>query len=367
VIHFHITPDKKIYVYPKCIDAFSEKNRLMRIFGNKIINTSFYINIFENNIILKGFFGKPEYNNLSKNSKYFYINNKFVHDIYIHNIINYAYYYINNSYFCNFYCLYLYLDSDMVDMSLYKSKNEIILFNNNIIYDLIKKIIIKLFSFNKINFLYDIDNKLGKNFCYNKRSVLDYIKKKNIKLIINKNIYEILSIFLNKILLIRLKNKLLVIDILKAKKFLFWKKCIIHFKEFGFLKKKIIKNIKFFVNKELRKEYIQFFDDLGIKLVYKNNFYYITSFPIIFSSYNMNYSLLLTNMIKKIYLFKVSFIHNITFYKNFIYLISDYICDDLAIKDLKDILLLFDNKNYYNKNFFVLLNPDSLLLYDSFY
>ncbi|QQG46728.1 MAG: ATP-binding protein [Candidatus Azosocius agrarius] len=339
--------NKSVINYPQCFDFDSKLVRLKRILGKNLVNNSVYIDICDSNVLLKGWFGIPKSVKMGSCEKFIYINDKYVKSSYINNIINYAYYYINNKFLCNFYCIYFYIDASMLNMSLYKTKRKVLFYDENIIYDLLKKSIVNLFSDKYIN-IDDIDNKIGKFFKISKKDVVSYIKKNLIKIIIGSNVYELLSIFLNKVVLLKFKNKLLIVNIEKCRKLLLWNKCILSFKKAGYLKKFIIEyKIKNFFNNKFNENILSLFKDLGIDLYYDNDCYIVKSFPMIFFKYSINYNLLFSYIFEK----KMKFLLNccdVEFYKNVIYFIIEYISNELAMKELKEILFLIDKLDYKN-------------------
>ncbi len=363
-IEFHVKYNNKMIVYPKCFDFYSQKNRLKKIIGKKLIDNSFYIDISENNVILKAWFFSPESKlEFSLNKKYIYVNNKFIKSSYINNIINYSYYFINKNFICKFYCIYIYIDSLMIDMSFYKKKLKMLFHNEVDIYDILKKSIVKLFSDVNID-INKINNDIGKNFFYKKKTVSSFIKSKNLKLNIGKNIYELLSIFFNKILLLRVNNDLLIVDILKCRKFILWNKCFIFLKKFGFLKKNYLKTeIKIIFSKQLSVNFFDILNDLGIEIYYKDNFYYLKSFPKFFENYNINYNFLFIFLFEKIISFKFSYNNIIFYYKFFINCFVNYIFDDFFFYELKDFLYFINKNNIkFNKmKFYSIINSNYLL------
>lgn len=356
-ISFKVTYDQRSIFYPSCDNFLGVKKRLSRIFGNVLINNSLYIDFSENNINLKGWFGLPNFDCKLTDNKFVFINDKIIKNSYINNIINYSYYYINNKFLCNFFCLYLYLDYSMIDMSFYKSECEIFFLNEQNIYNLLKKSILFLFSDKNIN-INDISTSIGKKFKTKKSFLYQYIKKKSIKININKNIYEFLCLVNNEILLLKFKDQLLIIHLLKFRFFLLWNKCVFQFKKFGFLKKIYIKNVKIDIIQQMNSNVLLLLNDLGICFFYEDDKTYLKSFPFIFSIYNINYNLFINNLLKKIYEFNIVYIDVIFFYKYFIHFIIDHIVDNLYILELKEMLLFVDNN--VNREFYKFFKIDDL-------
>jgi len=175
--HFHINfslkHNKKLILQYNAVK--NKKNRLKDVLNTFDINKMIQIKSNINDILLFGWILCPENFQLLNNIKYFYINNRYIHDHAIINIIRSAYEKIKEGRDISF-ILYLQIPSNKIDINIHPTKNEIRFHDSHEIHTFIYETI--LFHLNKFQNKYFFNNPMfyKNNLATYKKNKLNYFE-----------------------------------------------------------------------------------------------------------------------------------------------------------------------------------------------
>ncbi len=366
IINFALSNYKKNFLvykdnllYKNYINKFSNDkdsilDRIICIYGERIVNNYWYIYINNKYIAFKGYIFK---NNKFKNIKFIFINNRII------STKNLLYLVLNNFFLNSWnnnvlfsYILYFKIKNKYININLCPNKSKISFLNYSKILNIVYKELYNFFFKKKL-----ISNKILKNKNMNNLSPNNYL---NYFLI---NFGNIINIFNQRFIFSIINNKglLIVSDLL----FVFYYMYILIFKKkyFFLIKIKKISKLKIFLSEKYflnKKKIFLILHNLGINLCYKNNYFLITSIPSEFYGLNL----------KKFFLSFFFFLKKIEteffFLKLMIYWLSNYIIINNGWNQLNSIKIICKFHNYYKnityqfkKKIFYFLNFNKLFLY----
>ncbi len=361
-INFFIYKDNLLY--KNYIKKFKDTkssilDRIISVYGEKIVKNYQYLFIKDKYISLKGYLFV---NNKFKNIRFVFLNSRIISSK------NLLYSILNNFFFSFYgknilfsYILFLKIKSKYININLCPDKSKISFINSSLIFSTLYR---KLFIFFKKKKM--VKNRcifLGKKSCKNISFLDDYL---NYFLVNFGNIVNILN---QRFICSILSNKglLIISDLL----FIFYYMNILIFKKkyFFLIKIKKINKLKIFLSRKYflnRKKIFFILNSLGINISYKNNCFLITSIPVEFINLNLKkFFLSFLFFLKKVETNK--FLLELT-----IYWLSNYMIINNVWNQLNSIKLICKFHNYYlnfkykfKKKIFYFLNFSNLFLYSS--
>lgn len=125
---------QEVYHLPKA----TLKQRLIHVFGNSYSERLVPVEEETNVIGLRGFIGKPEYARKTRGEQYFFVNNRFIRDGYLHHAIMNAYdeLLVPGSY--PFYALFIEIDPARIDINVHPTKTEIKFEDEKTVYAIVR-------------------------------------------------------------------------------------------------------------------------------------------------------------------------------------------------------------------------------------
>ncbi|QJC28138.1 DNA mismatch repair endonuclease MutL [Enterobacteriaceae endosymbiont of Plateumaris braccata] len=217
--------NKIIYNFSNVKNNISYINRIDKICGKDFINQSLKINSNYDKMSLFGWITIPENKYYSNNiKKYFYINNRIIHNKFINHIVKEICKIKFGLYYHQSFLIYLEIEPNQIDINIHPQKKDVNFFQLELIYNFFYKSILNS------SFYYE-------KHCLNKNKKNNNFIKEN-KLIITKNLKNIGDDYNNNFFNQIKKKKLVILKNIP----------LFHFKNFGILRT-IIKNTWIIVEK----------------------------------------------------------------------------------------------------------------------
>lgn len=128
--HFNISfklihNDKLIKNLPRCIDENAMMQRMLRVCGKQTMQNALKIDAEQNGLRLGGWIGKLDSAKSNEVHQYFFINKRMIKDRLINHAIREAYEPATVAGKMPFYCLYLELDPEVLDVNVHPTKHEV--------------------------------------------------------------------------------------------------------------------------------------------------------------------------------------------------------------------------------------------------
>ncbi|QJC32041.1 DNA mismatch repair endonuclease MutL [Enterobacteriaceae endosymbiont of Donacia versicolorea] len=382
--------NKIIYDFKQITNNISYINRVNSIYGNNFVKNSLEINTNYKKIKLYGLLNIFHQKKISSNFKYFYVNNRIIHNKFIHLIIKKIILNKFNKDYKFSYLIYLEIEPKLIDINIHPKKTDICFYNIQSLYTFIYKSILQklcnglIKKIYKNNIIYSINNNLNNNDNELKVDNLEnfFIKKnfpKKTKLLFS-NIEKKKLVYLDNIPIFNFKNFGKFLIILKNTHIIFEKNNVLYsikIKKLIFLllnikfklylkNKNIIKYMKINVKIKLnKKEYFVFYQinkfirKLGFIFSLNNKYIlYITYLPIFSSFFIFNANKFFSDLLKSFFNIK-----NISL-KQIIKWIINYIINFPKIWNYYNIidllmeleLLKLERNNFSIKELFCLIN-----------
>lgn len=134
-IHFTLYHNERQYhqLYPANL-----KQRIVQIYGNHYENRLIHVKEDTEYLILSGFVGKPENAKKSRGEQFLYINNRYVKSYRLTTAVFQAYDRLidQNSY--PFFCLFIQMDPEKMDINVHPTKQEIKLEDENFVFNIVQ-------------------------------------------------------------------------------------------------------------------------------------------------------------------------------------------------------------------------------------
>ncbi len=133
-IHFTLYHNNRLYhqLYPGNL-----KQRIVQVFGNPYENRLIHVREDTDYLNISGFVGKPEYARKSRGEQYLYINNRYIKNFRLSTAVYQAYDKLisDNSY--PFFCLFIQMDPEKMDINVHPTKQEIKLEDENFVFNIV--------------------------------------------------------------------------------------------------------------------------------------------------------------------------------------------------------------------------------------
>lgn len=264
-VHFIFFKDGNEYInLPKCFDHYSKVKRIELIVGRVFLANAIDFNIEDNDIKFNGFITFSSIKRGISGFKFLFVNNRFIDDKFINiALVRILNLFVKKKVLFN-YCLYLFLNQNLIDINLHPKKTEIRFKNASVLYKFLFKNLSKVFLKNKMIFIYN-DEKL--TYFTPKTLFLD--NEKNYfsmnKLLFLEESYvscnKFLTILDNKFLFFELDKKVFFVNLKNLRIKIILRSCIDQFLKFGMLSSEQICLYKIFnfEKKVFLNKYKQFF------------------------------------------------------------------------------------------------------------
>lgn len=133
-IHFTLFHNDRLYhqLYPGSL-----KQRIVQIFGNPYENRLIHVKEDTDYLSLSGFVGKPEYAKKSRGEQFLYINNRYIRNFRLSMAVQQAYDKLIDDKSYPFFCLFIQMDPEKMDINVHPTKQEIKLEDENFVYNII--------------------------------------------------------------------------------------------------------------------------------------------------------------------------------------------------------------------------------------
>ncbi len=267
----------------------SKIKRLNNLCGS-FIKKSLEVSCHKDDMKVKGWIINPNDGSVL-DINYLYVNNRIIRDKLINHAIRQAYFELSTNVKHPSFILFINLPTDQIDINIHPSKNEVRFYQERIIHDFIYKSICTTLrdDINKNNDITTTSNTTTSKKSLNNNTVTILHKKTDIPTISHQYNYKILSIYLSYYALIEYYNKILVISLLKAKRY-FFEYQLINKNKFLYTKPLIIpykcnlseKHIIFI------KKYYKFFKIIGIEIKFFDKLCFIKKIPKLLDQQNLH-------------------------------------------------------------------------------
>jgi DNA mismatch repair protein MutL len=117
------------------------KKRIIDVFGEKINEKLFPIDENTDIISIKGFVSKPEFTRKKKGDQFFFVNDRFIKNGYLHHAVMNAFEGLLSSGYHPSYFLYLKVPANSIDINIHPTKTEIKFENEQVLYAIIRSTI----------------------------------------------------------------------------------------------------------------------------------------------------------------------------------------------------------------------------------
>src|SRR6202012_2467490 len=101
------------------------KTRIVELLGNKAERNLVPVEEDTELLLIRGFIGKPEAANKTRGNQFFFINNRFIKNAYLHHAVTTAFDGLIEKDAFPFYVLFLELDPQRVDVNVHPTKQEV--------------------------------------------------------------------------------------------------------------------------------------------------------------------------------------------------------------------------------------------------
>lgn len=125
--------DETIYKLP----SSKLKQRTLSIFGNNYNDKLAPINEDTTIVSVKGYIGKPELSKKTRGEQYFFVNNRFIKNNYLHHAVANAYHQLIDKNYHPSYFIYLDIDPQRIDVNIHPTKTEIKFDDEKAIYSIL--------------------------------------------------------------------------------------------------------------------------------------------------------------------------------------------------------------------------------------
>ena len=142
------------------------KERIVRVFGKSVQEKLVPISETTDIAKIEGFVVKPEYSKKTKNSQYFFVNNRFVKNIHLHHAVKSAYDGMISEGHHPTYFLCFNVPPESIDVNIHPNKTEIKFDNDQSIYAILKSSIKHSLGQFNISPLIDFENSVNLNTPY---------------------------------------------------------------------------------------------------------------------------------------------------------------------------------------------------------
>ncbi|MDG2368940.1 MAG: DNA mismatch repair endonuclease MutL, partial [Flavobacteriaceae bacterium] len=142
------------------------KERIVRVFGKSIQEKLVPISETTDIAKIEGFVVKPEYSKKTKNSQYFFVNNRFVKNLHLHHAVKSAYDGMISEGHHPTYFLCFNVPPESIDVNIHPNKTEIKFDNDQSIYAILKSSIKHSLGQFNISPLIDFENSVNLNTPY---------------------------------------------------------------------------------------------------------------------------------------------------------------------------------------------------------
>ena len=142
------------------------KERIVRVFGKSIQEKLVPISETTDIAKIEGFVVKPEYSKKTKNSQYFFVNNRFVKNLHMHHAVKSAYDGMISEGHHPTYFLCFNVPNESIDVNIHPNKTEIKFDNDQSIYAILKSSIKHSLGQFNISPLIDFENSVNLNTPY---------------------------------------------------------------------------------------------------------------------------------------------------------------------------------------------------------
>lgn len=113
------------------------KLRILNLFGDKYNNRLVPIDESTSIVTLKGYIGKPEYAKKKRGEQFFFVNNRFIKNNYLHHAINSAFHQLIEKNYHPSYFIYMDIDPSRIDVNIHPTKTEIKFDDEKAIYSIL--------------------------------------------------------------------------------------------------------------------------------------------------------------------------------------------------------------------------------------
>lgn len=133
-IHFTLYHNDRLYhqLYPANL-----KQRIVQIFGNHYENRLIHVKEDTEYLNLSGYVGKPEYAKKSRGEQFLYINNRYIKSYRLNTAVFQAYDRLIDQNAFPFFCLFIQMDPERMDINVHPTKQEIKLEDENFVYNIV--------------------------------------------------------------------------------------------------------------------------------------------------------------------------------------------------------------------------------------
>jgi DNA mismatch repair protein MutL len=150
--------DHLIYAVP----VSNYRQRINNVFGKKINQQLIPVETETSLLKLKGYIGKPEASKKSNEEQFFFVNNRFMKNPYLHKAVQLAYEHLLPADYSPVYFIYLEIDPQAIDVNIHPTKTEIKFENGQAVFQMLKAAVKEgLGKFNIVPSIdFDMDNAL---------------------------------------------------------------------------------------------------------------------------------------------------------------------------------------------------------------
>lgn len=134
-IYFSLHHNDRLYhqLYPGQL-----KQRIVQIFGQVYDNRLIHIQEKTDYLQVNGFVGKPEYVKKSRGEQFIFVNNRFIKNHYLNHAVYQAFDAVIADKTYPFFCLFLQIDPDKIDVNVHPAKHEIKFEDEKFVFNLIR-------------------------------------------------------------------------------------------------------------------------------------------------------------------------------------------------------------------------------------
>ena len=198
--HFNISltvihNQNKLQHFSKAYNLSQQKKRISQFFGDAFIGKAITIEKSTTELKLRGWISTPQKHELKTEIKYFYVNGRSIKNKLVTTAISSAYKKITRNQHEPSFILYLLIQPSKIDVNIHPKKNNILFYEEKIVYDFIFDAISYILSKENVN----IENKIKKTIIDNitesfrRNSSIDIYKIGNRQLSLRKKIWMMMS------------------------------------------------------------------------------------------------------------------------------------------------------------------------------
>lgn len=198
---------KLVKSLPPCMDHASRTRRLINLCGQQILNHASTIDAEQNGMRLWGWLGTASQARSQEPHQYFFINKRVIKDRLINHAIRQVYQPLCADGKMPFYCLYLEVDTISLDVNVHPTKHEVRFRDPRVVHAFLSQIISEA-----------LGEIATKNISFQPQPLKNLAT--DVKNLVINSVSKLLCVMNDKIIIAQHNDKLLLVDVLAAQKYL---------------------------------------------------------------------------------------------------------------------------------------------------